>query len=88
VGREQELGQLQRWFEKAVRGERQVVFVTGEPGIGKTTLGDLFQEWLHGQQQVWVGRGQGVEQYGEGEAYLPILEAIGELARGPGSVYT
>jgi DNA-binding winged helix-turn-helix (wHTH) protein/tetratricopeptide (TPR) repeat protein len=87
VGREQELGQLQHWFERASRGERQLVFVTGEPGIGKTTLVDLLQAWLQGRPQVWVGRGQCVEQYGEGEAYLPILEALGDLARGPGGTH-
>src|SRR5437867_7999576 len=30
VGRETELGQLHQWLEKALRGARQVVFVTGE----------------------------------------------------------
>src|SRR5262245_47766903 len=38
VGREAELRQLHEWFEKARQGQRQVVFVTGEPGIGKTTV--------------------------------------------------
>src|SRR5262249_2495240 len=42
VGRETELAQLHGWLEKALAGERQVVFVTGEPGIGKTTLLDAF----------------------------------------------
>ncbi|HKA52188.1 MAG TPA: AAA family ATPase, partial [Candidatus Binatia bacterium] len=87
VGREQELEQLQHWFASAVRGERQLVFVTGEPGIGKTTLVDQFQAWLQGQPQVWVGHGQCVEQYGEGEAYLPVLEALVDLGRGPGSIH-
>ena len=38
VGREQELAQLNDALERALRGNRQVVFVTGEPGIGKTAL--------------------------------------------------
>jgi DNA-binding winged helix-turn-helix (wHTH) protein len=38
VGRETELEQLHRWLEKALSGKRQIVFVTGEPGIGKTTV--------------------------------------------------
>src|SRR5262249_18414404 len=42
VGREAALRQLHRWLEKALRGERQILFVTGEPGIGKTTLVDAF----------------------------------------------
>src|SRR5215471_2511843 len=42
VGREAELAQLHKWLERALAGERQIVFVTGEPGIGKTTLVEKF----------------------------------------------
>ena len=42
VGREKELAQLQQWLGKATSGERQIIFVTGEPGIGKTALVDAF----------------------------------------------
>ena len=42
VGREAELAQLHQRLSKALMGERQVVFVTGEPGIGKTMLLDAF----------------------------------------------
>jgi len=83
VGRESELAQLHRWLDKAFDGERQVVFVTGEPGIGKTTLVDAFLEQLVNDERVWIGQGQCLEQYGEGEAYLPVLEALGQLCRGP-----
>src|SRR5262249_12133344 len=38
VGREAHLGQLQGWLEETRPGARHIVFVTGEPGIGKTTL--------------------------------------------------
>ena len=31
-----------------------------------------------------MARGQCLEQYGEGEAYLPVLEALGRLARDDG----
>jgi DNA-binding winged helix-turn-helix (wHTH) protein len=46
VGREAELQQLHGWLEKALQGERQLVFVTGEPGIGKTTLVEAFLQSL------------------------------------------
>jgi DNA-binding winged helix-turn-helix (wHTH) protein/predicted ATPase len=98
VGREAALAQLHGWLEKALAGERQVVFVTGEPGIGKTTLIEAF---LHGfvsegraKQKAkieadprplppspWIARGQCIEHYGAGEAYLPILESLGRLCR-------
>ena len=32
---------------------------------------------------LWLGHGQCIEQYGAGEAYLPVLEALGRLCRGP-----
>ena len=83
VGREKELVQLQTWFEVAQSGQRQIVFVSGEPGIGKTTLVEAFLEHIDstdGQRQR-IARGQCVESYGPGEAYLPILEALGRLCR-------
>ncbi|MBI3303934.1 MAG: AAA family ATPase [Deltaproteobacteria bacterium] len=84
VGREGELRQLQRWLEKAMRGERQVVFVVGEPGIGKTAVVEAFLERAAASGDLWIGRGQCLEHYGAGEAYMPVLEAWGRLCREPG----
>jgi class 3 adenylate cyclase len=42
VGRHTELSQLHAWLAKALNGERQLVFITGEAGIGKTTLVETF----------------------------------------------
>src|SRR5213076_2005897 len=36
VGRDEPLAELRGCLEKALAGERQIVFITGEPGIGKT----------------------------------------------------
>ena len=83
VGREVELGQLHVWLNKAQTGTRQIVFITGEPGIGKTALVDTFLSQVAGQEAIQIGRGQCIEQHGAGEAYLPILEALGRLCRGP-----
>jgi DNA-binding winged helix-turn-helix (wHTH) protein len=46
VGRQRELTQLQQWFAQAQQGQRQVVLVSGEPGIGKTTLVEAFLQRL------------------------------------------
>ncbi len=46
VGRAAELQQLEQHLETARNGKRQVVFITGEPGIGKTTLIDVFTNHL------------------------------------------
>ena len=42
MGREAELRQLHTWLDKALKGARQLVFVTGEAGIGKTALIEAF----------------------------------------------
>ncbi len=82
VGRAAELAQLQQWLKGANGGTRQVVFITGEPGIGKTALTDAFLNAVAQMGGISVARGQCVEHYGSGEAYLPVLEALGQLCRG------
>ena len=83
VERETELALLRQQFARALDGERQLIFITGEPGIGKTTLVEAFAAQLGGASDLWIGYGQCVEHYGAGEAYLPLLEALGRLGRGP-----
>jgi len=83
VARETELAQVHQCLTTAFSGTRQVAFITGEAGIGKTTLVDTFVEQVVSAAVVWIGRGQCIEQYGAGEAYLPLLEALGQLGRGP-----
>lgn len=77
VGRAAALGQLDDALGAAREGRRQIVFVTGEAGIGKTTLVDAFLDGL--DPEVARARGQCLEQYGAGEAYLPWLDALGRL---------
>jgi len=81
VGRGDELARLHASLAQAMAGTRALVFLSGEAGIGKTTLLDRFVAELNPQPNVCVARGQCLEQYGEGEAYLPVLEAVGRLAR-------
>src|SRR5215213_10438242 len=81
VGRDQALARMHRWLRRMLRGERQIGFVTGEAGIGKTALVDAFARTIPADGSIRVGRGQCLEQYGTGEAYLPVLEAIGRLCR-------
>jgi DNA-binding winged helix-turn-helix (wHTH) protein/predicted ATPase len=81
VGREEAMARMQRWLRRMLSGERQIVFVTGEAGIGKTSLVDTFARTIPSDGKIRVGRGQCLEQYGTGEAFLPVLEAIGRLCR-------
>jgi predicted ATPase len=81
VGREHALSRLHAWLEKARLGESQVVFVTGEAGIGKTTLLEAFARSVASAGTVRICSGQCLEQYGMSEGYLPVLDAIRQLCR-------
>jgi DNA-binding winged helix-turn-helix (wHTH) protein/predicted ATPase len=83
VGRAAELVQLRHYLEIAHTGKRQVVFVTGEPGIGKTTLVEAFLKTLPPNDSVITAHGQCIEQYGASEAYLPILDSLDRMCNGP-----
>src|SRR5262245_31388461 len=79
VGREGELAQLHQSFSRSLQGTRQVVFITGAAGMGKTALVDTFVAQVRAVATLWVGHGQCLAQYGPGEPYLPVLEALGRL---------
>lgn len=80
VGRAAELATLRAALDRAATGHRQVCVVSGEPGIGKTTLVDTFLDELE-DRGVLAVRGQCVEQFGTPEAYLAMIEVIGRLRR-------
>ncbi len=81
VGREAEMAQLQAWLNQALRGQRQIIFVTGKEGVGKTTLIDAFLQHPASVGDLWLAKGQCYEYYGTSEAYLPILTALDQLYR-------
>src|SRR5262249_43427281 len=83
VGRDAELEHLDRCLERALAGQRQIIFVTGDPGIGKTTLVEAFLERVTRQGVFGLARGQCVEQNAAGEAFMPVLEGLERLCRGP-----
>ena len=83
MGRQGEVEALEGWFQRAAHGTRQLVFVSGEAGVGKTTVVEMFLARLAAGSEGWTARGQCVEHYGEGEPYLPFLEALGRLGHGP-----
>jgi predicted ATPase len=83
VGRNRELAELRACLQQAATGTRQIVFVTGEPGIGKTTLIELFLAEAAGGDRLRIAQGRCVETHGAGEAYLPLLEALTRLCREP-----
>ena len=98
VGRERERSRLGEIRALAESGARQTVFLVGEAGIGKTSILERFlAECARAGDGTspkagartkpplapLIARGQCIEHYGTGEAYLPLLDALGELCRGP-----
>jgi DNA-binding winged helix-turn-helix (wHTH) protein/predicted ATPase len=81
VGRDDEIARLEDFLDKSLEGKRQLVFVTGEPGIGKTTLVETFLHRISYVPKILIARGQCLEQYGASEAYMPILEAVSRFCR-------
>ena len=81
VGRDSPLEELREAFLLAATGKRQLVFVLGEPGIGKSRLVGRFLEANTGAD-ILIGSGRCVEVYGGSEPYYPILEALSDLSRG------
>ena len=81
-GRGAERARLDTLLARASDGERIIAFVTGEAGIGKSTLLEEFGQAAEAQPPLIVGRGQCLEHHGVAEAYMPILEVLSQLARG------
>jgi DNA-binding winged helix-turn-helix (wHTH) protein len=84
IGREAAIAALDAALARATAGQRQMVFIVGEGGIGKTSVADMFLSRVEQETRAWVARGQCLEHAGGAEAYLPVLEALGRLARLPG----
>jgi len=82
VGREAERAALRRAYTRASEGSGLVVAVTGEPGIGKSSLTeDFLAELAASPDRPIVARGRCSERLAGAEAYLPILEALEHLLR-------
>ncbi len=82
VGRTIEMGALVQRFERALSGQRQLVFVSGEPGIGKSALAKEFAARLD-RAAMRLAHGQCLDHHGVGEPFLPLIEAMTRLAGAP-----
>jgi DNA-binding winged helix-turn-helix (wHTH) protein len=81
IGREPALRRLDELMDAAFSGKRQVAFITGDPGIGKSSLLKVFVDGLD-RDRVHVLGGHCIELLHESEAYLPVLEAVDRFAHG------
>jgi tetratricopeptide (TPR) repeat protein len=82
VGREEELALLNGRLEAALAGRGSVIFMSAEPGAGKTTLTSRFLDQVSADHpDAFVIRAGCSEQYGAGEPYQPFVEAFRHLLR-------
>lgn len=81
VGRAGPLEVLEGVLQQVLAGQRQIVFVTGEAGIGKTTFVQMALERME-QCGVGVLHSGCNELFGTHEAFLPLIEALHEQCRG------
>ncbi len=79
VGRTEEMQQLQKAL--LTPAERpHVIFLSGEPGIGKTRLASEFARWASAEQRARVLRGSCYELSGT-LPYQPIIETLDAYVR-------
>jgi DNA-binding winged helix-turn-helix (wHTH) protein/tetratricopeptide (TPR) repeat protein len=81
VGRAEARAELELALSRARAGGTQIVFVTGEAGIGKTALLEAFMEAASVDGAVGV-TGHCLPGTGQTDAYYPVLELLSALSRG------
>lgn len=83
VGRRLEISKLKAALQAAKEHGGRLFCISGEPGIGKTTLVETFVAALMPGPACAVARGRCSERLSGAEAYLPILEGLESLMRSP-----
>ena len=79
VGRAKELEQIKNRWQQSLQGQRQIVFINGEPGVGKSILLNTCLVSLSEQYELLYAKGQCLQQHAGAEAYLPVLDALGTI---------
>ena len=87
VGRKKELLFLSDHFRKALAGQTQCVFISGEAGIGKSALvGTFVRNALKTHPHVMTAFGKGNAFIGLGDPYSPFREILNDLCGLAGEV--
>jgi DNA-binding winged helix-turn-helix (wHTH) protein/predicted ATPase len=84
VGREHVAREILKIWDSARSGARQLLFLTGEAGIGKTTVAQHALAAITAGGKARAAWGLCVQHYGIGEPYQPLLEALMRLCRQQG----
>lgn len=81
VGREAELRILAEHLQRADDGTRQMLFLKGEAGIGKTALVEAFCRNAETNHNALVGLAQCLQGLAARHDYYPVLEALDLICR-------
>ena len=74
VGRDSELEQIDKAWQRAAAGHGQILAVIGEPGVGKSRL---FYEFARSHsRESWQILESGSVSYGKATAYLPVIDLL------------
>ncbi len=74
VGRDLEVEQLRRAFDRVEAGHGQVVAVVGEPGAGKSRL--IYEVASARRAGSWLFLDAAALSYGRGRTYLPVIKLL------------
>jgi predicted ATPase/DNA-binding winged helix-turn-helix (wHTH) protein len=79
VGREQELLRAKTLAQALACGQRQMIFISGPTGIGKSALVDVICHQLTAMLSATTARGQCVEGLSKKENYYAVMEILRQL---------
>ncbi len=82
VGRKREHQEFRAALQSVRAGRGTILCVTGEPGIGKSTLVDEVLAGLAAEGGCTIAKGRCSERLAGTEAYLPLLGALESLLQG------
>lgn len=81
--REEELSRLMACLDRARRGERQAVLVSGAMGLGKTALLEAFRQRIEHSRSASVAMGRCLDLREKTGDCAPLAEALGGLGQEP-----
>ncbi len=79
-GRNGELDNMYQAFQRAIRGSNEIVFVTGNAGVGKSALISEFEQKIEGEEGIdcLVAMGK-CDKLQRNIPYFPIIKAFNEI---------
>src|SRR5207248_2726785 len=85
--RRKELDEIRAAFDAVSAGTGRMVIVSGDAGMGKTTVvEDFLSEMETAGTPAWICRGRCSERLAKTDPFVPVFECLEDLTRGePGT---